>query len=165
MAQFSLPPAVYKISFAITSTATPPVTTTYYVTDPAADNDKIELKVDTKKSDQQVRCMMSSTTIKFISDGNHIIQWLISADGIIRSLDHDKKFASARLAPKTSNIIRSSSSLKWVIALMLVYSQVYRYMPHSSMSIALRLLPEAQALSEQMMARSASGVPLAITKK
>ena len=110
--RFSLPPAVYKIKSGTT-----------FVTDPDADNDTLTLKV--AGSDQLVRCMMSSAIIKFISDANYIIQWLISGDGIIRSLAHDRKFASARLAPKTSGIIRSSSSLKWIIALEFVYSRVY----------------------------------------
>ena len=110
--RFSLPPAVYKIRSGDN-----------YVTDPAADNDTLTLAAD--GSDQLVRCMMSSANIKFSSDANYIIQWLISGDGIIRSLAHDRKFASARLAPKTSGIIRSSSSLKWIIALTFVYSRVY----------------------------------------
>ena len=153
MSRFSLPPAVYKIHIGTGNDA-------LYITDPVADNETLTLRgaITTDSAvpstaDQLVRCMMSSATIKFISDGSRIIQWLISGDGIVRSLAHDKKFASARLAPKTSDIIRSGSSLKWIIAIEFVYTRVYRYMPHSSISIATK----AKALSEQMMAQSASG--------
>jgi uncharacterized 2Fe-2S/4Fe-4S cluster protein (DUF4445 family) len=47
--RFSLPPAVYKIHVGADAAAR-------YITDPAADNDKIELKVVAATSDQLVRC-------------------------------------------------------------------------------------------------------------
>ena len=121
----SLPPGVYRVFIVIGELI-------YCVTDPDSDNQTLTLTgAQENLDDQLVRCMMSSTVIKFISDANYINQWLISGDGIIRSLSYDKKFASARLAPKTSSIIRSSSSLKWIIAVEFVYTRVYRYMAHS----------------------------------
>lgn len=90
----------------------------HYVIDPDSDNDALTTTTTppgTSPSAQYLVCCILSAAIQFSSDADHVIQWLISGDGVIRSLDHDKKFASARLAPKTSAIIRSSASLQWII--------------------------------------------------
>jgi hypothetical protein len=107
---FALPPGVYIIHYAVGPN-------NYYVADPESDNDALTVT----RTDQppttvnyMVYCILSAA-VQFSSDEDHVIQWLISGDGVIRSLDHDRKFASARLAPKTSNIFRSSASMKWII--------------------------------------------------
>ena len=109
----SLPPGVYTIHYVVG-------TDSYYVADPESDNDALTF-TKTASSDppptsaNHMVCCILSAAVQFSSNEDHVIQWLISGDGVIRSLDHDRKFASARLAPKMSDIFRSSASLKWII--------------------------------------------------
>ena len=46
------------------------------------------------------------------------IQWLVSGDGTIRSLDHGTRFAFSKIIPGSKrpvDITRSSSSTNWII--------------------------------------------------